>query len=159
VGSEPYALVWNSTNNNVYCANGDNVSVIDGATNRVIATIPVGSAPRAFAWNSIQNRVYVANYSSSSISVLRDNAVGIVEMANGAVRMANGGATIVRNVLNLEPARDNLKSEICLLDISGRKVLELKPGANDVRQLAPGVYFVRSAPQDGRLVQKVVITR
>jgi len=26
----------------------DNVSVIDGATNRVIATIPVGDGPRAF---------------------------------------------------------------------------------------------------------------
>jgi len=40
-----------------------------------------------------------------------------------------------------------------LLDISGRKVLDLKPGANDVRQLAPGVYFVRPA------VMKVVIAR
>ena len=43
-----------------------------------------------------------------------------------------------------------------LLDISGRKVLELQPGANDVRGLAPGVYFVRSEPS---AVTKVVIQR
>ncbi len=30
-----------------------------------------------------------------------------------------------------------------LLDIAGRKVIELKPGQNDVRHIAPGAYFVR----------------
>ena len=29
-----------------------------------------------------------------------------------------------------------------LLDIDGRRVLELQPGANDVRHLTPGVYFM-----------------
>ncbi|MFO7639686.1 MAG: T9SS type A sorting domain-containing protein [bacterium] len=32
-----------------------------------------------------------------------------------------------------------------LLDASGRKVMDLTPGDNDVRHLAPGVYFVRTA--------------
>jgi hypothetical protein len=43
-----------------------------------------------------------------------------------------------------------------LLDASGREVLDLKAGANDVSGLAPGVYFVRQEPQ---AVTKVVITR
>jgi hypothetical protein len=43
-----------------------------------------------------------------------------------------------------------------LLDISGRKVLDLKSGANDVRALAPGVYFVREEPQ---AIRKVIISR
>lgn len=46
--------------------------------------------------------------------------------------------------------------------ISGRKVLDLKPGPNDVRALAPGVYFVREASGVERKasgVMKVVITR
>jgi hypothetical protein len=49
-----------------------------------------------------------------------------------------------------------------LLDVSGRKVLELLPGANDVRALAPGVYFVRQASsvmRDASGVTKVIITR
>ena len=70
-------MLWFGTQPTIrsICANAysDNVSVIDGEANRVIATIPVGSAPRAFAWNSIQNRVYVANHGSSSISVIRDD--------------------------------------------------------------------------------------
>jgi hypothetical protein len=45
------------------------------------------------------------------------------------------GPSIVRGVLNLQ-------SEIALLDISGRKVLDLRPGANNVGCLSPGVYFV-----------------
>ena len=52
-----------------------------------------------------------------------------------------------------------------LLDISGRKVLGLKPGANDVSRLAPGVYFVseQSAVSSKQMrtcrVRKVVLTR
>jgi hypothetical protein len=50
-----------------------------------------------------------------------------------------------------------------LLDISGRKVMELKAGVNDVRALAPGVYFLRGPKTaDGRpdaAVRKVVVTR
>lgn len=50
-----------------------------------------------------------------------------------------------------------------LLDISGRKVLDLHPGANDVRALAPGVYFLRGPrTADGSpdaAVRRVVVTR
>jgi len=48
-----------------------------------------------------------------------------------------------------------------LLDASGRKVFDLKPGANDVSQLAPGVYFVRTAMngQGPGSADKVVIAK
>lgn len=39
-----------------------------------------------------------------------------------------------------------------LRDASGRKVMELQPGENDVTRLAPGVYFVRTAPGVHRVV-------
>jgi len=49
-----------------------------------------------------------------------------------------------------------------LTDVSGRKVMDLEPGANDVRALAPGVYFLRGPKtEDGRpdaAVRKVVLT-
>lgn len=50
-----------------------------------------------------------------------------------------------------------------LLDISGRKVMDLKPGANDVSRLSPGVYFLREGSrgpgfEDSR-VTKVVVAR
>jgi hypothetical protein len=50
-----------------------------------------------------------------------------------------------------------------LLDITGRRVMDLQPGENDIRGVAPGVYFVRRPEtEDGRqrtVVRKVVIQR
>jgi hypothetical protein len=66
---------------------------------------------------------------------------GVLWMANGEGRQAKG----------------------VLLDASGRKVLDLLPGANDVSHLAPGVYLVRAAQAQaqaqGQAITKVVITR
>jgi len=55
--------------------------------------------------------------------------------------------TIVRGVLLLPAAVGGERSAVSvhLLDISGRKVLDLRPGRNDVRTLPAGVYFVRQA--------------
>jgi YVTN family beta-propeller protein len=74
--------------------------------------------------------------------------------------------TIVRGVLFLPDAvgGERLAGSAHLLDVSGRKVLDLHPGPNDVRALAPGVYFVREQDSRGQgfedsRVTKVVVTR
>jgi hypothetical protein len=83
---------------------------------------------------------------------------GVEERENGEVRRVKSGATIVRSVLFLGvDSRQNTVHRAVLLDISGRKVLALHPGTNDVRALAPGVYFVRQAP--AQVTSKVVIAR
>ena len=50
-----------------------------------------------------------------------------------------------------------------LLDITGRDVLRLRPGVNDVRGLATGVYFVRYEPRIPSrrpgAIRKIVICR
>ncbi len=88
---------------------------------------------------------------------------GVEETPNAEVRTTKSLRTIVRRVLVL-PASSAIRSaSSVLLDISGRKVMDLKPGANDVRALAPGVYFVREQPQAASLkpqaIRKVVVTR
>jgi YVTN family beta-propeller protein len=72
VGTDPCALVWNSQNNKVYCANysSNNVTVIDGQTNSVITTITVGTNPYALVWNSQNNKIYCANFSSNNVTVI-----------------------------------------------------------------------------------------
>ena len=78
------------------------------------------------------------------------------------------GMTIVRNVLYLTPSPfplpsgegQEVRGRSELLEITGRKVMDLVPGPNDVRHLSPGVYFVRAASNDGRMVNsKIVVTR
>jgi len=68
--------------------------------------------------------------------------------------------TVIRGVLYL-PLASGVEREASsvLLDISGRKVLDLGPGANDVRALAPGVYFVREAQAQAQAIRKVVVTK
>jgi hypothetical protein len=73
-------------------------------------------------------------------------------------------ATFIRGVLVFEPANGARRpAKGALLDISGRKVMDLSPGANDVTRLSPGVNFVREQRTDaGRpdaAVTKVVVTR
>lgn len=85
-------------------------------------------------------------------------AVG--EQPSGPRSRAAFGATVVRGSLSLLPAYDG-QSAMSLLNAAGRKVMELVPGENDVRHLAPGIYFVRVAGpgRAGQAVQKVVIQR
>jgi YVTN family beta-propeller protein len=72
VGSFPRALVCNSTNYKVYCANsGDNtVSVISILNHQIIATIRVGTYPCAFAYNRTNNKIYCANQRSNDVSLI-----------------------------------------------------------------------------------------
>lgn len=64
--------------------------------------------------------------------------------------------TIVRGMLFL-PASSLRLHPSSLFDMTGRAVMSLRPGANDVRGLAPGVYFVR--PPGGGSVTKLVLTK
>lgn len=57
---------------NAYITNfgSNNVSVIDTATNTVIATIPVGSVPLGVVVTPDGSKVYVANSDDNSVSVI-----------------------------------------------------------------------------------------
>ena len=72
---------------------------------------------------------------------------GVQEAPNAEVRTTRPLPTIVRGVLflNGDCHRTGTVPKAGLLDISGRKVLDLRPGANDVSGLATGVYFVHSS--------------
>jgi YVTN family beta-propeller protein len=78
VGLQPWGLCYNPQDNKVYCANLGNiegwygsVTVIDGATNQVIATdSPTGAQPHALCWNSKNDKVYCANVSGGNVTII-----------------------------------------------------------------------------------------
>jgi YVTN family beta-propeller protein len=84
VDSGPCALIWNSTNNKVYCTNiySENVTIIDGVTDSVIATVNVDHGPCALAYNPTNNKVYCANY---GLSPYYDSTVTIIDGATNSV--------------------------------------------------------------------------
>ncbi len=116
-----------------------------------------------------------------------DSGVFHLDMTPGTEEERNNGrevgkmATIVRGVLWLADAghdrnpvditeirpriSDCVPQYAELLDATGRKMLDLAPGLNDVRHLAPGVYFVRPASGLERhassieRVSKLILTR
>ncbi|HDQ99926.1 MAG TPA: hypothetical protein ENN51_06550 [candidate division WOR-3 bacterium] len=82
------------------------------------------------------------------LRVIEFLGTGVEEPPNERPSFASHGPTVVRGVLNLSGAGHNPilpgESGLCpkpalLLNASGRRVMELQPGENDVRHLAPGV--------------------
>jgi hypothetical protein len=75
------------------------------------------------------------------------------------VQTTNALPTIIGGVLLLPGFPFTLHSS--LFSPSGQKVLGLKPGANDVTRLAPGVYFVMAVGQGSSslCVRKVAVLR
>ncbi len=165
VGASPWALAYDSLGDRVYCANpgSDHVAVINCKRDTMVASIPVGDYPSALAYIQPQRRMYVANRDGSSLTVIRDSArMGVEEGMEGEGGRMNVGPTVVRGILYLGvDSRQHSAYRAELLDISGRIVLTLKPGANDVRALAPGVYFVREAQAQAQaqVVRKLVVAR
>jgi hypothetical protein len=98
---------------------------------------------------------------------------GVGEGAQPQVRGSRPMASIVRGVLTLPrdmtelPGNSDRVPRPVLLDVAGRKTMELCAGANDLRRLSPGVYLVReqSAPSSQHSgspmvdVRKVVILK
>jgi hypothetical protein len=86
-------------------------------------------------------------------------AAGVEEKGRSEVRSMRT-PTIARGVLYLDSPGTGTAPRI-LLDTDGRQVMTLHSGANDVRALAPGVYFVRAVDSElsAANCQKVVVTR
>jgi YVTN family beta-propeller protein len=165
VGYAPSVLCYQPASNRIFCASdfSSDVAVIDGHTDEVLLTIKVGRTPASVVCNPIHGRVYVANYNESSISVLRDSGGGVEESFKPQAPSQEPTPTITRGVLFLPEAQSLKLQTANLMDAAGRVVMNLLPGANDVRALAPGVYFIRGPKtEDGRpgaAVRKVVLTR
>jgi YVTN family beta-propeller protein len=70
VGLSPNAVSVNPLTNTIYVVNSDNtVSVIDGNTNRVVATVAVGAAS-GISVNLLTNMIYVVNNDENTVSVI-----------------------------------------------------------------------------------------
>jgi len=79
---------------------------------------------------------------------------------------AQSPATVARGVLKMPREMTGIRPGIpdrlrrpMLLDAAGRKVMDLQAGANDVRSLAAGVYFVREGDSRIRSVEGARVTK
>jgi YVTN family beta-propeller protein len=72
VGPSPVGVAYDSFNGYVYVTNsqGDNVTVLNGATQKVVTNIPVGDNPAGIAYDSSNDNIYVVNSMEDSVSVI-----------------------------------------------------------------------------------------
>jgi hypothetical protein len=107
---------------------------------------------------------YVSNTSPverGAYFVRSDRPYGLAEQRRPQASSRASLATVVRGVLFLPEASSLKPQAASLMDICGRRVLELHPGANDVSRLSPGLYFVRAVNRKPSAVScsKVVVTK
>ena len=140
-------LYWDPGADAVYCITDSSVTVVDGRTRRVAATLDVvwpagvASAP---GWP----RVYVAQYDDSYLRIVRTDEWPQVPAAPDAQATVVGGKI------------DWTGTQAVMYDKCGRRVADVHRGENDVSRLQPGVYFVRqNGVPRGTYARKVVITR
>jgi hypothetical protein len=113
-----------------------------------------GTADLACGVAVVGDYAYVAAY-DAGLQICEFYGAGIEE---GRQPMANGvrpTVTVIRGVLMIGDRGPKTGDRAELLDASGRKMLDLKTGANDVSRLAPGVYFVHEA--QARAVRKIIV--
>jgi hypothetical protein len=129
------------------------ISVYDCATDSLVGLTTCQFYPliTQIFCNPVDQKIYILSQEDSAIYIFRDSLVGIAEPEENQPVEVEGITTVVRNVLYLP---DTGEREYVLLDIVGRRVQDLKPGANDVRSVVPGVYFIR---RSGAGVRKVVV--
>jgi DNA-binding beta-propeller fold protein YncE len=152
------AMTFDSTVNRIYATSGwpAKVIFIDCCRDSLIASISLPTYPLGeIVLHPEERRVYVGLPALSAIGVIKDTLPVSIAEQPSISGMAKTLPTIVRGVLPL--SRDiNTHSQITLVDISGRKVLTLHPGANDLSHLARGVYFIK---EKNGIKMKVVIAR
>jgi YVTN family beta-propeller protein len=86
-------VLWANTLNKVYCANSQDatVTVIDGASNAVVATVRVGDYPDFLCWNPQQNKVYCTRGEGDvlvAIDALADTVLHSVHLSGYPATMA-----------------------------------------------------------------------
>jgi hypothetical protein len=144
-----------------YCGSTDNGQTWSAETALTTAD-GLGTAAPAAAGSLVHLVLYDNRDGNSELYYKRNpTASGVEETRKEERGTKNTGPTIVRGVLLL-PYSLSPSIPLSLLDVSGRKVMQLRLGANDVSVLSPGVYFVREQSAVGgepSAVQKIVIQR
>src|ERR1039458_9673563 len=109
VGQQAYYLAANAVTNKVcvanYCGNDPScgsqspgtVTVIDGLTNTVDATVTVGLRPGFLLINPVTNKIYVVNHHSNTVSVINGATNTVTTTINVGAYPAYGDINLVTN--------------------------------------------------------------
>jgi len=131
--TDPQAFTYNAMNNKIYVGGrtGNNVIVIDGATNEKIAKIPAGPDIIALCWNSTNDKVYCANYGSNTVTVID----GVSNSMITTIPVGKGPYALVSNPTNNKVycanSADTQNGNVTVIDGGSNNVIATIPvGSN-----------------------------
>jgi hypothetical protein len=100
----------------------------------------------------VHGAVFTRGFNHGMAYFNRNDWTGIAEPGFGPVGAKPGPAAIVRGMLELRPTETGE-----LFDASGRKLMRLAAGKNDLRHLAPGVYFLGIEAEGVKAQRKLIL--
>lgn len=124
VGGDPSGIAFDARSGDLYVANdgSDNVSVVNGTTHHVQATVPAGVSPDGVAFPCGQGLAFVPNDGGSNVSVINTSS----EREVASIRVLSGAQ---------HPALDPRDGLVYVADHNANKVSLLRP---DCPATSPG---------------------
>lgn len=156
VGEQPAGIAIDSQADRIYVVNEavtrptGSVSIIDGRSHAVVATVDVGFKPRAIAVNPATNRLYVTHYFARTVSVL--DAATASRVATIPVPCNPIGVDVNPRTNRIyiagmaDAARGGLFAGVCVIDGAAHAVCGLVPiGRQDPSPSGPLCVKVNAA--------------
>jgi YVTN family beta-propeller protein len=131
VGANPTGIAYNVENGNIYVANAGShsLSVINGDTNSLIATILVGRIPYAVAYDFLNDQIYVANLGANDVSVINGATNGIIT----TIEVGKYPSSIIYHPINHNVYVANYNSSnISVINNSNQVVANISVGKNPI---------------------------
>jgi hypothetical protein len=164
------AVAVNETTGRAYVANHDsnNVTVIDGKSRSVAATVQAGAGPEGIAVNPATNRVYVANAGDSTVTVIDgatnrvvatvrsggySQAVAVLGAANRVYAANNSGhsATVIDGVTHAGTTfRVGQGPRAVAVNAAANKIYTVNYGSDDVTEIDGATNTTVSIPTGRR---------
>jgi YVTN family beta-propeller protein len=150
IGQSPDAVAVNPVTNKVYVINaGDNtVSVIDGSTNAVTATVAIGGNPVAIAVNTMTNQIYVGNSNSSNVTVIDGATNTTATVATGTAPSGVGVNPVTNKIYVTNYSSNNVtvidgatnKSTTVGVAVQSPNPVAVNPGSNTIYVIDSPVF-------------------
>jgi YVTN family beta-propeller protein len=129
VGDDPLAIAVNPVTDRVYVLNTTSatVSVLDGKTDTVMATVNVGKWPYVLAANPAENKVYVSNIFS--------NVITIIDGVTNTTKTVSAGSA---DAIAIDPKRN----KVFLLGYEASSLIVLNGSDNSLSRMPAGAMHL-----------------
>ena len=129
VGDDPLAIAVNPVTNRVYVVNtgSGTVTVLDGKSDAVMATVDVGKRPYAIAVDAVNDKVYVSNTFSDLLTMI-DGAT------NATRTVKTGSADLI--------VADGRNQKIYLLGYESSSLTVLNSGDDTISRMSAGAMHL-----------------